>query len=49
MVLGYSISKGIGIGILAYIIVKLCTGKVKEVSIATWVIGVLFLLTFVLT
>ncbi len=49
MVLGYSISHGIGIGILAYIIVKICTGKIKEVSIATWVIGVLFLATFVLT
>lgn len=49
MVLGYSISKGIGIGILTYIIVKLCTGKIKEISAATWVVGVLFLATFVLT
>ena len=49
MVLGYSISHGIGIGIIAYILVKLCTGKVKEISIATWIIGVLFLATFILT
>lgn len=49
MVLGYSISKGIGIGILAYIVVQICTGKVKEITIPTWVIGVLFLATFVLT
>ena len=49
MVLGYSISKGIGIGIITYMIVKLCTGKVKEISIATWIIGVLFLATFILT
>lgn len=49
MVLGYSISKGIGIGIIAYILVKLCTGKVKEISIPTYVIGALFLLTFILT
>ena len=49
MVLGYSISKGIGIGILAYIVVPICTGKVKEITIPTWVIGVLFLATFVLT
>ena len=49
MVLGYSISKGIGIGIITYIIVKLCTGKVREISIPTWVIGVIFLATFVLT
>ena len=49
MVLGYSISKGIGIGIIAFIVVKVCTGKVKEVSIPTWVIGALFLATFILT
>jgi len=49
MLLGYSISKGIGMGILTYIIVSLFTGKVKEISIPTWVIGALFLLTFVLT
>ena len=49
MVLGYSISHGIGIGILAYIIVQLCTGKVKTISIATWIIGALFLATFILT
>ena len=49
MVLGYSISKGIGIGIVAYILVKVCTGKVKDISVATWVIGVLFLATFILT
>ncbi len=49
MILGYSISKGIGIGILAYVLIKLCTGKVKEISIPTYVIGALFLATFILT
>ncbi len=49
MVLGYSISKGIGIGIITYIIVMVCTGKIKEISIPTWVIGVVFLATFLLT
>ena len=49
MVLGYSISKGIGFGIISYIIVKVCTGKVKEISIPTWVIGVIFFATFILT
>ena len=49
MVLGYSISHGIGIGIIAYVLVKLCTGKIKEISIATWIIGALFLVTFLLT
>lgn len=49
MVLGYSISKGIGIGIIAFVLVKLCTGKVKEISIPTWVISVLFLATFLVS
>ena len=49
MVLGYSISKGIGIGIIAFVLVKLCTGKIKEISIPTWVICAFFLATFILT
>lgn len=46
---GYSISFGIGIGIIAYVLIKLFTGKVKEVSAVTWVLAVLFIAMFVLT
>lgn len=49
MVLGYSISKGIGIGIIAFVLVKLCTGKVKEISIVTWILAVLFVATFLVS
>jgi AGZA family xanthine/uracil permease-like MFS transporter len=49
MAFGYSISKGIGIGIIASVIVKICTGKVKEVSVATWIIAVLYVAMFVLS
>ncbi len=49
MLLGYSISKGIGAGIIAYIFCKVCTGKIKEIHIATWIIGALFLATFLLS
>lgn len=49
MVLGYSISKGIGIGIIAYVVIKVCTGKIKEVKIPTWVIAVLFIATFLVS
>lgn len=49
MVLGYSISKGIGAGIITYIIISIFTGKIKKISVATWVIGVIFLATFLLT
>ena len=49
MLLGYSISKGIGAGIITYIIISVCTGKIKQISVPTWVIGVIFLATFILT
>ena len=49
MLLGYSISKGIGMGIITFILVRLFTGKVKEISVATWVIGVIFLATFIVS
>ena len=49
MLLGYSISKGIGAGILTYIVVSVCTGKIRQISVPTWVIGAIFLATFLLT
>lgn len=49
MCLGYSISKGIGMGILVYCFVMICTGKAKEISIPTWVIGAIYTATFLLT
>ncbi len=49
MLLGYSIAKGIGIGILAYILIMLVTGNAKKVPVPTYLIGALFLATFLLT
>lgn len=46
MAFGYSISKGIGIGMIVSVIVSICTGKIKEVKVATWVIAVLYILMF---
>ena len=48
MTLGYTISGGIGMGIVAYCVIKLVTGKVKEVNLSTWIIGAFFLAYFVL-
>ena len=45
----YNISYGIAFGIIAYLLIKLCTGKVKEIHPVTVVIGVLFALMFFLT
>jgi len=44
MPLSYSIANGIMIGMLSWLILKLCTGKVKEINIITTVVGVLFLI-----
>lgn len=45
----YSIAYGIGFGLISFTIISVCTGKVKEVKPATWIIGLLFALTFFLT
>lgn len=49
MAFGYEISYGIGIGIISSVIVKVCTGKIKSVSVVTWIIAAFFLATFILT
>ena len=46
--LSYSIADGIVFGILSYIILKLFTGKAKEVSITTIIIGLIFALKFLI-
>ena len=56
-VMTYSISNGIGIGLISYVLIQLCTGKfmknedgtVKKADIVTAVIAGLFLLMFILT
>ncbi len=49
MAFGYSITSGIGVGILSCVLVKVCTGKIKEISVVTWIIAALFLAMFLLT
>lgn len=45
----YNISYGIAFGMISHIAVKVFTGKIKEVSIGTWVISILFAAMFFLT
>lgn len=45
----YSIASGIGIGLICFCIMKLCSGKPKEVPIAIYVVGGLFVISFALT
>ncbi len=46
MPLTYSISDGIGLGIITYIVVKLFTGKIRDIKLFTYIIGAIFLLKF---
>lgn len=45
----YSISFGIAFGLISFSLIALFTGKAKEVKSTTWVIAILFALTFFLT
>jgi AGZA family xanthine/uracil permease-like MFS transporter len=48
MPLTYSIAEGLVFGILAYILLKALTGKFKDISIVTWVVGGFFILKHLL-
>ena len=43
-----SIGHGIGLGLIAYTIIKLFGGKAKDVSVLTYAISALFLVKFFL-
>ncbi|MBO5412125.1 MAG: NCS2 family permease [Clostridia bacterium] len=45
----YNISFGIGFGLISHVLIRVCTGKAKEVSVATYVLTVIFLLMFLFT
>ncbi|MDK0749682.1 NCS2 family permease [Clostridium perfringens] len=48
MPFAYSISDGIVFGVISYIILKLFSGKRKEISLTTVILGLLFLLKFLI-
>lgn len=41
-----SIGHGIGLALISYTVIRLCTGKAKEVSLLTYALSVLFLVKF---
>ncbi len=47
MPFAYSIAEGIVWGILAHVLLKVCSGKVKEVSIVAWILFVVFILRYI--
>ncbi len=48
MVLCYSIADGICLGILSYVILKLCTGKWKQVNVTLVILSLIFIANFIL-
>lgn len=47
MVLCYSIADGICLGILAYVIIKLCTFNFKALNLTLYILSILFVLNFI--
>ena len=47
MPLFYSISEGISLGIISYVVLNLCTGKGKKVAPLMYVLAVLFILKYI--
>ena len=41
-----SIGHGIGLAMISYTVIKVCSGKFKDVSILTWIISILFIVKF---
>ncbi len=49
MPLAYSIADGIMIGMLSWILLKLFSGKVKDINLMTIIVGILFILKLILS
>lgn len=47
MPLTYSISHGIMIGTISYVIINACTGKMKKTNAVLWVLAILFVLRYI--
>lgn len=48
MPFGYSITVGIGVGFITYVVMRVATGKAKRVHILMWITAVLFVIYFLL-
>ncbi len=45
----YNISYGIAFGLISFVVIKIFSGKAKEIKVGTWIITALFLAMFFLT
>jgi adenine/guanine/hypoxanthine permease len=46
MPLSYSISDGLAIGVIGFVVIKLLSGRAKELQMTTCIIAVLFVLKY---
>jgi Permeases len=42
----YSIANGLAFGFISYVVLKACTGKVRDIHPATWLVAALFVIRF---
>ena len=43
----YSITEGIAFGFISYCVMKVCTGKIRDINAPVWVVSLLFVAKFV--
>ena len=44
----YSISEGISLGVISYVVINLCCGKAKNINPVMYILSVLFILKYIL-
>ena len=42
----YSIANGVAVGLIMYCLIKLFTGKVRDIKALTWIISITFILRY---
>ena len=47
MPLFYSISEGIALGVISYVVINLCCGKAKKIKPLMYILAVLFVLKYI--
>jgi AGZA family xanthine/uracil permease-like MFS transporter len=45
--LTFSIATGLSLGLISYTVVKVASGKIREVNVLIWILTILFILRYV--
>ena len=49
IILTYSLTDGIGVGIILYVLMMLCAGKAKKVGVLVYILALVFLFNFIVS